>query len=136
MKYLESIFLYKGTRQKPSAIDWISQFFNQMSKLFCIEKYFQGILILASVLWSLPWSLCGLAVRRLQRMLEVVGSNPTGGKFVFHTVASKLMSESSESGALSLSSAARHWVAPYLCCPRSAFHSAFTTILDSIYSGM
>ena len=43
----------------------------------------------------------------------------------------ELMSESSESGALSLSSAARHFgfpfVAPYLCRPRSAFHSGFTT---------
>ena len=43
----------------------------------------------------------------------------------------ELMSESSESGALSLSSAARHidfhLLRSLLCRSRSAFHSAFTT---------
>ena len=48
-------------------------------------KYFQGILILASVLFDLYREalVVMLAGRRLPRMQEVVGSNPTEGKICF-----------------------------------------------------
>ena len=49
-----------------------------------MEKYFKGVLILASVLFVLYRE--GLVVerlRRLPRMQEVVGSNPIEGKICF-----------------------------------------------------
>ena len=54
------------------------------TQIFSIKcrQYFQGIFILASVLFVLYPH--GLAVRRLQRMQEVVGSKPTEDKFDFH----------------------------------------------------
>ena len=46
-----------------------------------VEKYFQGVLILASVLFVLDHeALVVERLRRLPRMQEVVGSNPTEGK--------------------------------------------------------
>ena len=49
-----------------------------------VEKYFQGVLILASVLFVLyREALVVERLRRLQRMQEVVGSNPTEGKIRF-----------------------------------------------------
>ena len=53
------------------------------STLF-VEKYFQGVLILASVLFVLyREALVVEWLRRLPRMQEVVGSNPTEGKIRF-----------------------------------------------------
>ena len=49
-----------------------------------MEKYFQGVLILASVLFVLyREALVVERLRRLPRMQEVVGSNPTEGKIRF-----------------------------------------------------
>ena len=49
-----------------------------------MEKYFQGVLILASVLFVLyRMALVVERLRRLPRMQEVVGSNPTEGKIRF-----------------------------------------------------
>ena len=48
-----------------------------------LSKYFH---ISLGVVRSLPWGPRGLAARRLPRMQEVVGSNPTEGKFVFHNL--------------------------------------------------
>ena len=49
-----------------------------------VEKYFQGVLILASVLFVLyREALVVERLRRLPRMQEVVGSNPTEGKICF-----------------------------------------------------
>ena len=54
-----------------------------METLF-VEKYFQGVLVLASVLFVLyREALVVERLRRLPRMQEVVGSNPTGGKICF-----------------------------------------------------
>ena len=51
---------------------------------FAVEKYFQMYFnISLGVVRSLPLSPCGLAVRRLPRMQEVVGSNPTEDKIWF-----------------------------------------------------
>ena len=52
-----------------------------------VEKYFQGVLILASVLFVLyREALVVERLRRLPRMQEVVGSNPTQGKIWFHNL--------------------------------------------------
>ena len=49
-----------------------------------VEKYFQGVLILASVLFVLyREALVVERLRRLPRMQEVVGSNPNEGKICF-----------------------------------------------------
>ena len=49
-----------------------------------VEKYFQGVFILASVLFVLYREALVVArLRRLPRMQEVVGSNPTEGKNFF-----------------------------------------------------
>ena len=49
-----------------------------------MEEYFQGVLILASVLFVLyREALVVERLRRLPRMQEVVGSNPTEGKIRF-----------------------------------------------------
>ena len=49
-----------------------------------VEKYFQGVLILASVLFVLyREALVVERLRRLPRIQEVVGSNPTDGKIRF-----------------------------------------------------
>ena len=49
-----------------------------------VEKYFQGVLILASVLFVLfREALVVERLRRLPRMKEVVGSNSTDGKIRF-----------------------------------------------------
>ena len=49
-----------------------------------VVKYFQGVLILASVLFVLyREALVVEQLRRLPRMQEVVGSNPTEGKIRF-----------------------------------------------------
>ena len=49
-----------------------------------VEKYFQGVLILASVLFVLyREALVVERLRRLPRMHEVVGLNPTEGKICF-----------------------------------------------------
>ena len=49
-----------------------------------VEKYFQGVLILAAVLFVLyREALVVERLRRLPRMQEVVGSNPTEGKIRF-----------------------------------------------------
>ena len=46
-----------------------------------VKKYFKGVLILASVLFVLyREALVVERLRRLPRMQEVVGSNPTEGK--------------------------------------------------------
>ena len=45
-----------------------------------LSRYFNTSL---GVVRSLPWGSCGLAERRLPQM-QVVGSNPTEDKFVFH----------------------------------------------------
>ena len=82
-----------------------------------ILKHIESISL--GVVRSLPWGPRGLAVRRLPRMQEVVGSNPTEGKICFSqftvmsknccsTVDSNQWRRGSESGAISLSSAARH----------------------------
>ena len=52
-----------------------------------VEKYFQGVLILASVLFVLyREALVVERLRRLPRMQEVVGSNLTEGKICFHNL--------------------------------------------------
>ena len=49
-----------------------------------MEKYFQGVLILASVLFVVyREALVVERLIRLPRMQEVVGSNPTEGKICF-----------------------------------------------------
>ena len=52
-----------------------------------VEKYFQGVLILASVLFVLcREALVVERLRRLPRMQEVVGSNPTESKICFNNL--------------------------------------------------
>ena len=58
-----------------------------MKNKFCVEKYFQGVLILASVLFVLyREALVVERLRSLARMQEVVGSNPTEGKICFSKI--------------------------------------------------
>ena len=64
-------------------VSGVSSLCQVVSGMWCLcrEKYFQIILILASVLFVLYRE--ALVVRRLPRMQEVVSSNPTESKICF-----------------------------------------------------
>ena len=103
LKHLDSIFpqrhqaryhlALRKRLQKPFEIYSISQILvpDGIWLNAFVEKYFKGVLILASVLFVLyREALVVEWLRRLAQMQEVVGLNPTEGKIRFFTIYSNL----------------------------------------------